>query len=175
MNMRMNKRLNTTAEGGFTLIELIVVIVILGILAATALPKFASLGGDARMASLQAAKGSLSSVVAMAHGKYLINPSVAPSFDGTTLGMSNGYPKADTTLFAAAGLSSDYVQVGGAGAQVNATANTPLVTSTQTAFIPSSLSGKVGGLDCYVIYTEAASGGTPTVAMSPTITADKCN
>lgn len=42
---------------GFTLIELVVVIVILGILAVTAAPQFLNLQGDARRASLQGLKG----------------------------------------------------------------------------------------------------------------------
>ena len=57
----MKVSIKNNAQGGFTLIELIVVIVILGILAATALPKFASMAGDARWASLNAARGALSS------------------------------------------------------------------------------------------------------------------
>lgn len=59
-------------SNGFTLIELIVVIVILGILAVTAAPKFIDLQGDARAAVVNGLKGSLKSAVSMAHAKALV-------------------------------------------------------------------------------------------------------
>ncbi len=108
---------NKTAQSGFTLIELVVVIVILGILAATALPKFIDLKGDAQQAAVQGVAGSLSSASAMNLGKRSINATngaavtncnsllstnfidvVPAGYSVTAAAVTNGAIKADCVL-----------------------------------------------------------------------------
>ena len=89
-------------NGGFTLIELIVVIVILGILAVTAAPKFIDLQSDARLATLNGMKAAINSAVSLTYGKSLVlgkekEKKVSITINGSPVSVCYGYPCAAAT------------------------------------------------------------------------------
>jgi len=101
--MRVNTFKNTQSTNkakGFTLIELVVVIVILGILAVTAAPKFIDLTSDAKASVVEAVRGSINSAADMAHAKALVAGQTA--LDGaisvgtSTIDLRYGWPEASS-------------------------------------------------------------------------------
>ena len=127
---------------GFTLIELVVVIALLGILAAFAIPRFASLETEARAATVQGLSGSLRSAAAMAHGLFLATGATPVTMEGNSIDIVNGYPDAETVNLTLADTTGFTVSDDG----------------TTATFVKTGATGT-----CEVTYTEAGVGGAPAI------------
>ena len=114
--------MNRSRMQGFTLIELVVVIVILAILAATVLPRFAELSDEAHRASVQGSAGAFGSAVALVKAQWTAKGAPGEVTDGLEgFGRGNvntnadGWPVSTTD-----GTGNDCVDLWGALLQSNA-------------------------------------------------------
>lgn len=152
-------------QRGFTLIELVVVIVILGILAVTAAPKFLNLQGDARKSALQGLKGSIDGAAGIVYGKSAIQgieSSTSGTLSDSGITVAYGYPDTSTNgiVTTVVGLSTDWTSYVSGSSRVITFVNSSLANASD-----------VTNTGCYVTYTQASDANTPYTA---TVTETSC-
>jgi MSHA pilin protein MshA len=169
-------------QNGFTLIELVVVIIILGILAVTAAPKFINLQGDARASTLQGMKAALQGANSLVYSKAAISGQEKLPKSGGAKVPSVELGTGDPAVTNYGYLQATQVELENALDVIfsKAAGSDPAVDPAVVGDWTISTSGSVAtiGIEgaattCRFTYTEAANATTPPVyGIMPT--ADNC-